>query len=117
MRTITAEGTVVEGSVERDEPLDLDGDEDVALEKAESKKSKKQVELAAKDARPKPQPKKKGTAFPMPKTATAQAKKLAASEPERALKPRKVIPQKSVDNNPARAAAKQAKAPAKKGGK
>lgn len=107
VKTISAEGVVTEGIVEKDEPLDLDGDENVELEKAESKKAKKEIELAAKDARPKPAAKKKGTAFPMPKAAAAQAKKLAAAEPASSAKAQKTTAKKAADVNPARAAAKK----------
>jgi DNA topoisomerase VI subunit B len=108
VKTITAEGQVVEGIVARDEPLDLDGDEDVELEKDEAKKASKKAkgvdsaapagtasrqrigDLAPKDARaaaPKPQAKKKGTAFPMPKAAAQQATlQKAALQKEKAAK-------------------------------
>lgn len=78
VKTISADGTVSDGIVEREElePADAEGDEeDLEAGKGPKGKSKKgkEVELAAKDAR-KPEAKKKGTAFPMNKTAAAQAK-------------------------------------------
>lgn len=79
VKTISADGTVTEGIVAKDEPELLNADQEENLEaekeisKAKSKKGK-EVELAVKDSRPKPEAKKKGTAFPMPKAATAQAK-------------------------------------------
>lgn len=87
VRTISADGSVTEGIVERDEPpLDADGEEDLELEKAMAKKGKpgKEVELSAKDVRPKPQAKKKGTAFPMPKAASAQLKRREAASADAA---------------------------------
>ena len=76
VKTISAEGVVTEGIVEVVTPESVDGDENVALEKAASKavpgKKGKTVELAPKDARPAPAPKKKGTAFPMPRAAITQ---------------------------------------------
>jgi DNA topoisomerase-6 subunit B len=85
VKTISAEGVVTEGIVDKDEPeiANADMEEDLEAEKGLSKaKGKKEVELAAKDARPKAAPaaKKKGTAFPMPKAAVAQQKAAAAAK-------------------------------------
>ena len=78
VKTITAEGDVVEGILEKEEVLNADQEPDLETEKEVSKAvsaKKKAVELAAKDARPKPAPKRKGTPFPESKAARAQAEK------------------------------------------
>lgn len=107
VKTITAEGAVVEGIVESAEPVpeNADQEEDVEAEKGMSKARGKMGDLAAKDARPKPIAKAKhGSAFPMPKTALAQKAAKDASDAKSAKTPKPAKP------------AKAAKAP-KKGGK
>ncbi|HET6403567.1 MAG TPA: DNA topoisomerase VI subunit B [Candidatus Thermoplasmatota archaeon] len=71
VRTITVDGQVVEGIVQKDDELEAEDAEEPATPKGG--KGGKGVELASKDARPAPAPKKKGTAFPMPRAAVAQA--------------------------------------------
>jgi len=94
VKTITAEGQVVEGIVQKDDPVPEtpDGEEDVEAEKELSKakgKKGKEVELASKDARPAAKP-KKGSAFPMPKAALEQQAKLGKPFPgaKKAPKPK-----------------------------
>lgn len=112
VKTITAEGQVIEGIVAKDEdlvPENADLEEDLEAEKeiskARSQKGKgKEVELATKDARaPKPAAKKKGTPFPVPKAAAAQAKALAPAEPKAAAAKRKTRTEAVGAKNPARA--------------
>jgi DNA topoisomerase-6 subunit B len=83
VKTISVEGVVTEGIVQKDEPPTTgDQEEDLEAEKELSKaasKKAKEVELAANDGRGKKDaaPAKKarvGSAFPMPKAASAQKK-------------------------------------------
>ena len=71
VRTITVDGQVVEGIVQKDDEPEAQDAEEPATPKGG--KGGKGVELASKDARLAPAPKKKGTAFPMPRAAVAQA--------------------------------------------
>jgi DNA topoisomerase-6 subunit B len=113
VKTISADGLVTEGILERDEAPDLanaDGEEDLEAEKGISKaagKKGKGVELAAKDARAKPAPKKKGTPFPESKAGAAQAKSrakaLAPAEPRSTAGTRKAVADTVAGKNPARA--------------
>ncbi|HWH08170.1 MAG TPA: DNA topoisomerase VI subunit B [Candidatus Thermoplasmatota archaeon] len=116
VKTISAEGVVTEGIVDRDEPevTNADQEEDLEAEKEISKakgRKGKEVELSLKDARPKATPKKKGNPFPEPKAAKAQ-RTLAAAEPKASAGKREAKTEKAAKVNPARAAA-----PTKKGGR
>ena len=114
VKTISADGSVTEGILERDDEPDVtnsDGEENLEAEKdlskAAGKKGKggKSVELAAKDARP--APKKKGTPFPESKAGVAQAKSraktLAPAEPKATAGKRKAVADTVAEKNPARA--------------
>jgi len=103
VKTINADGTVVEGIVEReDEPDDEEAPD--AEKETKAKKGKKEVELAAKDARP--APKKKGTPFPVSK-AEEKAKSLKPAEPKSTAAKRKGVADEVAEKNPARASLKK----------
>lgn len=118
VKTITAEGQVMEGIV----VTNADQEEDLETESQEGgrggkpgsgvppKKGKGDIELSMRDGRekgkPKPKAKKKGTPFPEPKAAKAQ-RKLPGAEPGVDAAKRERKTKAAAAANPARAEAKK----------